>query len=128
VQLTASIVQDDRGTVRPLTDGHDSAIAKGGHADEIGEPFGYHVSTVRYSQPNLYPIQRESNTVAAVFSLESSSGAQGARSNLTGQQITNVVFVAAICRRLRTVPCGKTGDGIHSAWQIERSSPRDLYR
>src|SRR4029077_8301720 len=28
---------DDCGTVRPLTDGHDSAIAESGHADEIGD-------------------------------------------------------------------------------------------
>ena len=34
----------------------------------------------------------------------------------------------AICRRWRTVPCDKTGDGIHIPSQIARSLPFDLSR
>jgi hypothetical protein len=36
--MVPSIVQDDRGTVRPLADRHDSAIAVGRDADETGDP------------------------------------------------------------------------------------------
>ena len=50
--------------------------------------FSYRLPTVRYSQPNLYPIQRGSNTVAAVFSvLNPRWWHRGSRSNLAGQEL-----------------------------------------
>ena len=43
---------------------------------------------MRYSQPNLYPIQRGSNTVAAVFSvLNPRRWHKGGALNLAGQQL-----------------------------------------
>ena len=37
------------------------------------------------------------------------------------EKITNFVLVTAICRRWRTFPSGRTGDGIHIGSRIERS-------
>src|SRR5260370_33255353 len=51
-------------------------------------PFGYRLPTMRYSQPNLYTIQRRLNTVIAVFSvLNPRRWHSGPRSNLTGQEL-----------------------------------------
>ena len=50
--------------------------------------FSYRLPTVRYSQPNLYPILRGSNTVAAVLSLlNPRRWHKGGALNLAGQQL-----------------------------------------
>jgi hypothetical protein len=57
-------------------------------AYHLPTPFSYHLPTVRCSQPNLYPIQRGSNSVVAVFSaLDARRWHRALRSNLTRQEL-----------------------------------------
>ena len=84
---------------------------------------------MRYSQPNLDPILRGSNTVAAVLSVLNPRRWHKRGALKFGRTtITNVVFAVAIRRRWRTVPRYRTSDGIRIPRQIGRSLPSDLSR
>ena len=68
--------------------------------------FAYRLPTVRYSRPNLYPIQRGSNTVAAVFSvLIFEDGTGGRVLILTGQRIYKRRFRRGHSSKMAHNPC-----------------------